>query len=196
MPGTRALRGSLTRELIIGAALQLVGREGATGLSIRRLAAQLGVSPMAIYRHVRDRDDLIAEVVDRLLAEVWRPTASTRDWRAWLEEAADRLRSFLVDQPIALEAYLRHPVTSAAAVARMEAMLGVLRERMGDKRKAGHTYAAIHTYTLGFAALEASRRSTPGSRDDALTRELSEYTSPQRFRETVRAIIAGYLTAS
>jgi AcrR family transcriptional regulator len=45
-------------------------------MTIRSLAAELGVAPMSLYRHVRNKDDLIDEVVDRLLARAWKPGAS------------------------------------------------------------------------------------------------------------------------
>ena len=52
---------------------------------------------MSLYRHVRDKDDLLDEVVDRLLVRAWKPRADAADWRAWIAEAADKLRHFLVD---------------------------------------------------------------------------------------------------
>jgi hypothetical protein len=78
----------------------------------------------------------------------------------------------------------------------MEAMLRVLSDGLGDERRASRAYAAIHTYTLGFAALEASRRSAPVAADDPLTRELAEYTSPAQFREALEAIIVGFGVAA
>jgi TetR/AcrR family transcriptional regulator, tetracycline repressor protein len=84
------------------------------------------VSIALIYRHIRDKDDLLDEVVDRLLAPAWRPTAAEDDWQAWLIEAAAKLRQFLVTQPAALHVYLSHPVVSPAAIERMNAMLDVL----------------------------------------------------------------------
>jgi AcrR family transcriptional regulator len=78
-------------------------------MSIRSLAASLGVAPMSLYRHIRDKDDLLSEVTDQLLADAWRPAAAEDDWQAWIIEAASRLREFLVSQPAALHVYLRHP---------------------------------------------------------------------------------------
>jgi len=148
---------------------------------------------MAIYRHVRDKDDLLDELVDDLLAVAWRPKMSTRRWREWVEDAADRFRKFLVSQPIALSVYLRHPVTSPAAVARMEAMLQVLNDGLGDDEFARRAYAAIHTYTVGFAALEASRNSTSISLASPLERELAEFTTPAQFRQALKSLISGYV---
>ena len=82
-------------------------------MSIRSLAAELGVAPMSLYRHIRDKDDLLDEVVDRLLAQAWRPAGRCRTaGRPGSSRLAGRLRQFLVTQPAALHVYLRHPVVS------------------------------------------------------------------------------------
>jgi TetR/AcrR family transcriptional regulator, tetracycline repressor protein len=126
-------------------------------MTIRSLAGELGVAPMSLYRHIRNKDDLLDEVVDRLLAATWRPAAAVDDWQAWVIEAAARLRDFLVTQPAALHVYLRHPVVSPAAIERMDVMVDVLRRTGADEQTARRAYGAVHTYTIGFAALEASR---------------------------------------
>ena len=126
-PGGRAAWGSISREQVIAAATKVVKAGGYEEMTIRSLAAELKVAPMSLYRHVRDKDDLLDEVVDRLLSRAWQPRANERDWQAWVAEAADKLRRFLVAQPAALHVYLRHPVVSPAAIARMNAMMDVLR---------------------------------------------------------------------
>jgi AcrR family transcriptional regulator len=179
---------------VVDAATKIVKSGGYVTLSIRSLALALGVSPMSLYRHVRDKDDLLDEVVDRLLTRAWRPRAPLIDWKAWVSEAADRLRRFLVSQPAALHVYLRHPVVSPAAVARMHAMVDVLRLNLGDEAAARDAYAAIHTYTIGFAALEASRAGwLLGSDDDGdeLARQLASYTSPEQFASGLHFLLEG-----
>ena len=128
--------GSITRAQIIEAAMTVVKAGGYDQMTVRSLAAELGVSPMSLYRHIRDKDDLLDEVVDRLLANAWRPRCAKEDWRAWMAEAADRLRRLLVSQPAALHVYLRHPVVSPAAIARMEAMMSVLRRAGAEEQAA------------------------------------------------------------
>lgn len=166
---------------------------GSEALSIRRLASALEVSPMAVYRHVRNKDDLLDEVVDRLLADAWQPSCEATDWERWVQEAADHLRAFLVAQPVALEVYLRHPVTSPAAIARMDAMLGVLRWGISDDEDARRAYAAIHTYTVGFAALQASRLASSAGVERGLASELSSYTTTTQFRVGLRCLVAGLM---
>ncbi len=189
----RAPWGSISREEIIQAAAGIVEAGGYEDMSIRNPAAQLGVSPMALYRHIRDKDDLLNEVVDILLAQVWRPRADEHDWQTWIIEAAANLRRFLVTQPAGLHVYLRHPVVSPAAEERMDAMLGVLRRAGLDEGTARSAYGALHTYTIGFAALEASRAGwVPDDGDvNSLAKQLAAYTTAGQFMDGLRYLLAG-----
>jgi TetR/AcrR family tetracycline transcriptional repressor len=192
-PAGRAPWGSISREDIVDAAVRIVAAGGYQQMSIRSLAAELGVAPMSLYRHIRDKDDLLDEVVDRLLAQVWRPATGEDDWQAWVIEAAASLRRFLVSQPAALHVYLRHPVVSPAAIERMDAMMGVLRRTGLDEATARSAYGAVHTYTIGFAALEASRSGwAPGDGDvGGLADQLAAYTSAAQFMAGLRYLLEG-----
>lgn len=192
-PRTRAPWGTISRERVVDAAVREIRLGHYEEMTIRSLAEGLGVSAMSLYRHVRSRDDLLDEVTDRLLAEVWRPRISAADWRAWTADAAKRLRRLLVSEPAALHTFLRHPVASPAAVARMEEMLGVLRGAGFDGATCLRAYAAIHTYTIGFSALEASRfewqSTTP--QVDATMRKLASFTSSRQFGEGLEYLLSG-----
>jgi TetR/AcrR family transcriptional regulator, tetracycline repressor protein len=200
-PG-RAAWGTISREEIVAAAAEMVAAGGYEEMSIRSLAASLGVAPMSLYRHIRDKDDLLAEVTDRFLASAWRPAAAEADWQPWVIEAASKLRDFLVSQPAALHVYLGHPVVSPAAVERMNAMMSVLRRAGLSEEAARSAYGALHTYTIGFAALEASRaRSAPGSRtagsedtvgeDVGLSHRLAVYTTTGQFIQGLHYMLQG-----
>ncbi len=166
-------------------------------VTIRSLAAQLDVAPMSLYRHVRDKDDLLGEVVDRMLAAEWEPAADPADLGRWLTEAAERLRHLLVDQPAALHVYLSGPVVSPAALRRMDAMLDVLGRAGLDRTAARRAYAALHTYTVGFAALEASRSGwRPSPSDGGTAAELAAFTSPEQFAVGLRYLLDGIASAS
>lgn len=181
----RAPWGSISRDAVVETAKRKVQAGGYRQMTIRSLAADLGVSPMSLYRHVRDKDDLLDEVVDQLLAVAWRPKADSSDWAAWTAEAADNLRRLLTTQPAALHVYLRRPVMSQAAIERMATMLDVLRRAGFSDAAARRAYAAVQTYTVGFAALEASRSSWRPQSDEAdgLAEELAAYTTPRQFAE-------------
>ena len=66
-------RERLSREMIVRGALALADAEGLEAVTIRRLAQEHGVTPMALYRHFREKEDLIDAVVDRLLRDVRLP---------------------------------------------------------------------------------------------------------------------------
>ena len=177
-------------------ATRVVAERGFQRLTIRHLAAELGVAPMSLYRHVRSKDDLLNEVVDRMLAQTWRPAraAGEQGWRGWIVEAAEKLRNFLTAQPAALHVYLSHPVVSPSAVRRMEAVMAVLRGALGDECLAQQAYAAIHTYTIGFAALEASRAASAGLTDGepaSLATQLAAYTSAEQFTTGLDYLLRG-----
>lgn len=148
---------------------------------------------MSLYRYVKDKNDLLDEVVDALLGETWRPAAAEHDWRAWTAEAADKLRCFLAGEPAALHVYLAHPVVSKSAVARMDAMLSVLVRAGLDQEAALRAYGAIHAYTIGFAAFEASRSRSVVSLHETgdLAGRLATFASPHQFAEGLGYLLDG-----
>ena len=89
----------LKRDRIVQHALELADAEGLDAVSFRRLAADFEVTPMALYRHVADRDDLLTAMNDLVLAEIELPPHVDEDWVRALREI---LRS-------AVTAYTRHP---------------------------------------------------------------------------------------
>ncbi|HTU38253.1 MAG TPA: TetR/AcrR family transcriptional regulator [Acidimicrobiales bacterium] len=190
----RAAWGSISREQVIDAAERVVREGRSDQMTIRSLAAELGVAPMSLYRHVRDKDDLFDEVADRLLAGAWRPRTRRDDWRLWTSEAADRLRTLLVREPVALHAFLQHPVVTPTAITRMDAMLDVLSSAGFTTAQTRQAYGAIHTYTVGFAALEASRGEMAGRDDDradGVAKELAKLATPAQFKAGLQLLLDG-----
>lgn len=198
---SRAAHGTISRETVVAKAVELVSSDHSAELSMRALAAHLGVSAMALYRHVENKEDLLDEVVGRLLADRWRPTVESGDWRAWIIEAADRLRQFLVEEPLARQVYLRRPVVSPTAMARMDACLAALRGGVPDEQTAHSVFATLQMYTIGFAALEAARASpTASTLDDRVDperlHELRAYTSHAQFRDGLAILLHGAVRGS
>lgn len=86
--------GSISRDDMVQTAVRIIDAGGYQEMSIRSLAAGLGVAPMSFYRHIRDKDDLLDEVVDLLLAQAWRRAAGEDDCQEWLIKVAANLRQF------------------------------------------------------------------------------------------------------
>jgi AcrR family transcriptional regulator len=86
-PG-RAAERELTRDRILRTAIALADAEGLTSVTMRRLATDLGVAVMSLYRHVANKDELILLMTDRVFEEVALPDPSPGPWRAQIEELA------------------------------------------------------------------------------------------------------------
>jgi AcrR family transcriptional regulator len=187
----RAARGAITRDQIIATATRMITQGHFDDLTVRAIAEEMGVAPMSLYRHVRNKDDLLDEVVDNLLQELSLPRIPFARWRRYLTASATAFRNFLVEQPAALHVYLSHPVVSPAAVTRMEAMLRALREAGCPDQEATRAYATIHTYTVGFAALETTREAFVAPADAELTNRLAAFTTPAQFETGLTFILDG-----
>jgi AcrR family transcriptional regulator len=96
----RAVRGPLTREQIVDAAIQLVDAHGPAALSTRRLGRALGVAGMAIYWHLASMDALI----DAMLEKIWdgvyeNPLAQPEDWLEHMRRVMQSIRQVGMEHP-------------------------------------------------------------------------------------------------
>jgi AcrR family transcriptional regulator len=88
----------LTRERILQTALRIVDEQGLDGLSMRKLAAELGVEAMSLYNHVKDKRDLLDGLTDLALASLPSPDRSL-PWDSRLETLAQGLYAALIRHP-------------------------------------------------------------------------------------------------
>ena len=77
---TKETSRRLDPEKVVDTALTIADDEGPAAVSFRKLAAQHDVTPMALYRHFKDKDDLLAAIGDRILADVVLPTPNDEHW--------------------------------------------------------------------------------------------------------------------
>jgi AcrR family transcriptional regulator len=145
------VREPLSRERTLAAAVALADAEGLKALTMRRLAADLGVEAMSLYYHLPGKEGLLDGLADSVLAEIAAgPAGRTGDWRARLR------RRFLC----AREVMLRHPWAPALIGARPRVPAGLYAyydEIVGTLLAAGFTpglaHRAVHafgTMALGF----------------------------------------------
>lgn len=125
--GTRVARVSLTRDQVVDAAVRLLDRDGYEGLSMRRVAQELGVGTMSLYWHVADREELLDLVFDRVVGSQVLDEVPA-DWRTALAEIARGALRLYDGNPWLLEVVprpkigvmvLRHVEQSIAATAGM-----------------------------------------------------------------------------
>ncbi|MGK8555247.1 TetR/AcrR family transcriptional regulator [Nocardia gipuzkoensis] len=119
---------SLTTADLASAALAVLDRDGLPALTMRAVAKELGVATMALYRYVRDRDELEVLVADQVFASIDTTLPAGIDWRACAAVLLDHIRAGFAAHPAAVPLVLRHRQSSVESLRVMEAMLAVLTE--------------------------------------------------------------------
>jgi AcrR family transcriptional regulator len=95
----RPARAPLSKEAIVDAAMRVLEREGADGLSMRRVAEELGTGPASLYWHVASKEELINLLVDRVASEVEVPPPDPARWQEQLKEWALQARQVFKRYP-------------------------------------------------------------------------------------------------
>jgi AcrR family transcriptional regulator len=130
-------RRTLTRELIVAEALIVISADGVDALTMRALATRLGVVPGALYRHVRNKEQLYGLVLDRVLSEVDHEVDESLRWTERVKVLAHRLRTVLENHPgIAGLLKTRDPL-GPHSLALAEAFLAPLHEAGLPDRRPG-----------------------------------------------------------
>lgn len=164
-------RRALTRERVVAEALAVISAHGAGALSMRALAAGLGVVPAALYRHVRSKEQLLDLVVDGVLAEVDGQLDHSLAWAEQVKVLAHRLRAVLEDHPgIAGLLKTRDPLGPHSLVL-AEAFLAPLQAAGLSQLQTALAFSLIYDYTLGFALSDRTTTNEQRVQDPA-TRHL------------------------
>lgn len=138
----------LSREAVVDAAEAIVGREGIEALTMRRVADELSSSPMALYRHIRDKDELLVLLLDRLASDVPRPSLPAEP-RERLRALFRSLYDGLDAHPWVVGVLARGDVVAPSVLGVVDDILGALLEAGLDARGAAAAYHAAWRYTVG-----------------------------------------------
>jgi AcrR family transcriptional regulator len=146
-------RAPLTRDRVLRAAISLADEDGIESLTMRRLGEELAVGPMALYRHVRNKEDLVDGVIDLVFVEIGLPSIGA-DWRQAMRQRAISVRGVLSRHrwAIGLMESRRNP--GPANLRHHDAVIGCLRAAGFDIAMAAHAYSLLDSYIYGFAATQ------------------------------------------
>lgn len=147
MPEAKA---PLSRDRVLRAAMTLADEGGIESLSMRGLAQQLGVEAMSLYHHVRNKEDLLAGMLDAVYAEIELPS-SEGDWLADMRRTATSFHRVLLQHRWAcglLMLPLAGPTTERLRY--MDAVLGRLRGAGFSAWMTHHAYHALDSHIVGF----------------------------------------------
>ncbi|MDN3357680.1 TetR/AcrR family transcriptional regulator [Actinomadura sp. DC4] len=146
---------SLTHAQIASAALAVIDRDALTGLTMRAVAGELGVSTMALYRYVADREELERLVVERVLGAVdTTPPAPELPWRERVEVLVLRLRDTVGAHPEIVPLTLTHRQGSPGVLRWSETVLGVLTGAGIEGERRVIALRGLLAYVIGAIQLE------------------------------------------
>jgi TetR/AcrR family transcriptional regulator, tetracycline repressor protein len=156
MPGRRALE--LSRDEIVRAALEIFESDGLPAVSMRTVAARLGVSPVPVYRRVGNKDALLDAMAYALLADVVPPLRVGVDWRDYAVEWATALRDRLGG---ASDTSLLIGGRRAAYVEASKPLVAALQSGGFDEDAAVQACRLLIWAVAGFVAVETRRPDAP-----------------------------------
>lgn len=152
----------LSRDVIVDAYLRIADAEGTDDITLRRLGTELGVDPTAIYRHFRDKDELLAVAADRVIEDSAADLRPSGSWREDLRAIQLGVRRAYLTHPKAIRSLQLSPIALPTASALVDRAIGLLREAGFDEAEAATAFEMLESYTIGVAIFDA------GATDESL----------------------------
>ncbi|WUJ74540.1 TetR/AcrR family transcriptional regulator C-terminal domain-containing protein [Kribbella soli] len=182
---TKETSRRLDPEKVVDSALTIADDEGPAAVSFRKLAAQHDVTPMALYRHFKDKDDLLAAIGDRILADVVLPTPNDERWDKQLHTLLTAFVTALRGHPRLADLTLPRILITEPGLALSERALELLVEggfTVDDAAEVGRQ-AICSLISLVTTDPVAREVSDPEAREASLRRKRASLgaLSPERY---------------
>ena len=143
-------REPLSKDRVLRAAVALADQGGVEALSMRNLARKLGVVPMALYKHVANKDELLDGMIDVVVGEIDPPSEGT-DWKRAVRERILSARRALLRHPWASQVLESRPEPTPTVIEYMDSMLGLFRAGGFSVDMTHHAAHAMGSRLLGFS---------------------------------------------
>ncbi|WP_433475160.1 TetR/AcrR family transcriptional regulator [Spirillospora sp. CA-142024] len=195
----RVMRVVLNRDLIVHTAVGLVEREGAKALSMRAVGAELGVTAMAMYNHVPDKEALVRGIAEYVMGSMDLPEERPGDWREGARDLVRAFRRTAQEYPRCMALVVANRTGIPVGLRVIERALVICAQAGLDTVTSVHVLRSLMAYVLGSQLREAGmsrlQRQKPGDLADdlrsldaerfphvvALPCELSEHGSDASF---------------
>jgi AcrR family transcriptional regulator len=145
-----ARREPLTKERILRTAVALADEGGVESLSMRRLAHEFGVVPMALYKHVANKDEMLDGMVDVVVGEIDPPLVGA-DWKSAIRERVLSARRALLRHPWASRVIESGTNPTPTVIGYMDEMIGILRKDGFSVDLTHHAMHAMGSRLLGLS---------------------------------------------
>lgn len=171
-PKSPASVGELNRERILDAALRIADSDGLDALTMRRLATDLGTSPMATYRHIPGKPELLGLLAERFTESLPR-LDTAEDWRGEISRYFTEFYNYLSEHPGVATVLVTRPIAGPQALKSGEEALRVFRSAGMSRLLAVQAFTALASYSIG-AALYTSSRAAASAGQPVDSRGLTE----------------------
>ena len=142
-------RVQLSRDRVLRAAVALADNVGIEALSMRNLAEELGVVPMALYKHVANKEELLDGMIDVVVGEIDPPAPGT-DWKTAVRQRILSARRALLHHPWASRVIESKKNPTPVVLEYMDAMIGMFRAGGFSVNLTHHVMHTIGSRVLGF----------------------------------------------
>ena len=142
-------RPALSRERVLEAAVTLADRDGVDSVSMRKLGEALGVDPMALYRHVRDKEDVLDGAVDAVVGEIHVGEPGD-DWQRAMRELAMAARQVMLRHPWAPAVIVERKNVGPQTLGHIDRVLGILQRGGFTLEMSHHALHVLGSRMLGF----------------------------------------------
>lgn len=177
----------LSRDRIVEAAVALADERGLDGLTMRELAAALGVGTMSLYHHVADKDGLKQALAEFVWSRIAVP-ARDEPWERRMRSIATDLRVLARRHPSLVPLLLTRRYTGGPGLEPVEALLRAARDAGFDAAGSVVCFRTLVGFVVGSAGGEASR--PPGTDPAAVARAIAGHAPEARFPMLVEALDA------
>ncbi len=181
----------LNRDDLIATALAVSDAEGLDAVTIRRVAQQHDVTPMALYRHFPDKEGLLDAVAEQLLSDVWLPEPDDRPWHAQMDDVLSGLLAGLRPHPNAAAVLLNRVMGSEPGLALTERVLALLDEAGMSVEESAETAGQILNSLVTMVMGEPGRApgGDPEAHEDGIRakRAYLMSLSPRRYPHVIAA---------
>jgi len=168
-----ARRAPLSRDRVLRAAVELADHAGIESLSMRKLAQELGVVPMALYKHVANKEQLLDGMVDVVVGEIDPPILGT-GWKSAVRQRILSARRALLRHPWASRVIEARTTPTPVALEYLDSMIGMFRAGGFSVDLTHHLMHALGSRTWGFAQeLYDNPPSVDPQVQEAMLRELA-----------------------
>jgi TetR/AcrR family transcriptional regulator, tetracycline repressor protein len=181
----------ISRESVLSEALRIVDAEGLERLTMRRLGAELGVDPMAVYHHVPDKAALFDGLVERVFSEV-RVPARTGNWEVDFRECCEAVRDTFRAHANAMPLIGTRPAITEPAFDLVEAVTAPLLDAGFSEQDAADGVDCAGRLVIGHVLAEVGRppdRAVDGG--EVEHEEAQRALAPERYPSLAATVRAG-----